>query len=94
MRKALLGVAGASLLLVAGAVTASAQVNCKVVLKNLEAGRTDQEVAETMVISVSDVKKCKEEKKNSAAPAAAPVTGDKPAAAPAGAGAGMGGEKH
>jgi hypothetical protein len=91
MRKALLGVAGASLLL-AGAVTASAQVNCKVVLKNLESGRTDQEVAETMVISVSDVKKCKEEK--AAAAAAAPATGDKPAAAPAGAGGAMGGEKH
>lgn len=86
MRKALMGVAGASLLLLAGAATSSAQVNCGLVNKNLQSGRTDQEIAETMVISVDDVKKCKEQKKD-AAPAAAPVTGDKPAAAPLGAGA-------
>lgn len=93
MRKALMGVAGASLLLLAGATAGSAQVNCNVVNKNLESGRTEQEIAETMVISVDDVKKCKEQKKNSAAPANAPVTGEKPAAAPAGAGASGAGEK-
>jgi len=38
------------------------------------------------------VKKCKEMKKD-AAPAAAPVTGEKPAAAPAGAGASGAGTK-
>ena len=91
MRKLLLSVASVGVVLVAG--VAAAQVNCKVVNKNLEAGRTEQEISETMVISVDDVKKCKAEAKGSAAPAAAPVTGEKPAAAPAGAGAGAGGEK-
>ena len=87
MRKILLSVAGASLFLTGVGIASAADVNCKVVMKNLESGRTEQDVAETMVISVDDIKKCKEQAKNSAAPANAPVTGEKPAAAPAGAGA-------
>lgn len=88
MRKSLLSVAGASILLLAGAATGSAQVNCGIVNKDLKMGRTAQDIAERMMISVDDVKKCEAEgKKDSAAPAAAPVTGEKPMAAPAGAGA-------
>ena len=88
MRKSLISVAGASILLLAGAATGSAQVNCGIVNKDLKMGRTAQDIAERMMISVDDVKKCEAEaKKDSAAPAAAPVTGEKPAAAPVGAGA-------
>nr|UXE44081.1 hypothetical protein Hi04_10k_c1000_00039 [uncultured bacterium] len=92
MRKILLSVAGASLLLTGVGIASASDVNCKVVMKNLESGRTEQDIAETMVISVDDVKKCKEQAK-SAAPANAPAMGDKPAAAPAGAGGGMGDKK-
>jgi len=92
MRKALMGFAAGSLLAASVTVSFAQSVNCALVNKNLQSGRTEQEVAETMVISVDDVKKCKEMKKD-AAPAAAPVTGEKPAAAPAGAGASGAGTK-
>ena len=86
MRKALLGVVGASLLVLAGAAVGSAQVNCGIVNKDLSMGRTADDIAERMMISPDDVKKCAEEaKKNPPAPAAAPAApaGDKaPAAAP------------
>jgi hypothetical protein len=36
-------------------------VNCKQVNKYLQTGRSTKDVAETMVISESDVKKCQEE---------------------------------
>ena len=87
MRKSLMSVAGASILLLAGAATGSAQVNCGIVNKDLKMGRTAQDIAERMMISVDDVKKCEasEAKKAPAAPAAAPAAGEKPAAAPAGA---------
>jgi len=82
-----MGAAVASLVAASATVSFAQSVNCALVNKNLQSGRSEQDVAETMVISVDDVKKCKEMKKD-AAPAAAPVTGDKPAAAPLGAGAG------
>jgi len=89
MRKTLLGVAGASVLLVVAA-NGSAQVNCGIVNKDLQMGRTAQDIAERMMISVDDVKRCEAQaKKDTAAPAAAPVTGEKPGAAPAGAGGDM-----
>ena len=81
MRKALLGIAGACVLVLAGAAIGSAQVNCGIVNKDLKMGRTAQDIAERMMISTDDVKKCEEQAKKDA-PAAAP--GDKPAAAPAG----------
>jgi hypothetical protein len=57
------------------ALTASAaEVNCKQVNKYLQTGRTPQDVADTMVVSVDDVKKCQEAEK-SAAGAAAPSGG-------------------
>ncbi|MGH7899070.1 MAG: hypothetical protein ACREQQ_14035 [Candidatus Binatia bacterium] len=66
-------------ILAAGALatTAGAEVNCKQVMKNLQTGRTPQDVADTMVISADDVKKCQEAEK-SAAPGAA--AGSAPAA--------------
>ena len=68
MKAMVLGVmVGATLLL--GAQSASAQVNCQQVLRNLKTGRSAEEVAETMVIDVKDVKKCQE-----AAEKAAPAT--------------------
>jgi len=36
-------------------------VNCAQVLRYLQAGRTADEVANTMIISVDDVKKCQQE---------------------------------
>jgi len=48
--------------LVLGAAGASfAEVNCKQVNKYLQTGRSVKDVAETMVISESDVKKCQEQ---------------------------------
>jgi hypothetical protein len=88
MRKALLGVAVASVLLLTGAATGSAQVNCGIIQKDLDRGVTPKDIAELKGISLDDVKKCQEAKKN--APPAAAV--EKPAAAPAGAMGG--GDKH
>jgi hypothetical protein len=60
MKLGVLVVAG--VLLVAGATSSQAEVNCKFVLKNLSLpGRTVQSVAETMSISEDDVKKCQEQ---------------------------------
>jgi hypothetical protein len=72
MKAMALGViAGATLLL--GVGSASAQVNCAQVMRNLKTGRSPEQVAETMVIDVSEVKKCQEaaEKAAPATPAAA-----------------------
>jgi hypothetical protein len=52
-----------------GAVTASA-VNCEQVRRYLKTGRSPQEIAETMVIDVSEVKKCQEQGEKEAAPSA------------------------
>lgn len=52
-------------------------VNCKQVNKYLQTGRTAKDVAETMVIDESEVKKCQEEAGD--AKAAAPAGGEKPA---------------
>ena len=87
MRKALLGVVGASVLVLAGAAVGSAQVNCGIVNKDLKMGRTAQDIAERMMISTDDVKKCEEQaKKDAPAPGAAAPAGEKPVApaAPAG----------
>jgi hypothetical protein len=47
-------------MLLAAAGTSIAEVNCKQVNKYLQTGRTVKDVAETMVISESDVRKCQE----------------------------------
>lgn len=63
--------------LIAGAGTAFAgNVNCAQVNKYLQTGRTVQEVAETMVISEDEVKKCQAAAQTGAQPAAqAPAAG-------------------
>ena len=71
-------VIGAALLLPAGPTWAGA-VNCKQVNKDLQTGRSVKDIAETMVIDESDVKKCQEQ-------AAQGQGGDKPAAEPKGQG--------
>ena len=48
---------GGTLALATAAV--AAEVNCKQVNKYLQTGRSAKDVAETMVISESDVEKCK-----------------------------------
>jgi hypothetical protein len=60
-------------LLLGTAGTGLAAVNCKQVKKYLDTGRSVKDVAETMVISEDDVKKCQDE-----APDAA-KGGEKPA---------------
>lgn len=62
-------------LLLGTAGTGLAAVNCKQVRKYLETGRSVKDVAETMVVSEDDVKKCQEE-----APAAPAAGSEKPAA--------------
>ena len=90
MRKVLLSVVGASVLVLAGAAASSADVNCGIINKDLDRGVTPKDIAELKGVSLDDVKKCQEQRKDTAAPGKAPVTGEKPAAAPAGAGAGGG----
>ena len=75
-----LGVAAMTL----AATTAFAGVNCNQVKKYLGTGRTPQDIAETMVISIDDVKKCQEGGDAAAA-------GGQPAAAAAPAAGGAGG---
>jgi hypothetical protein len=75
-------VIGASLLV--GSAGIAGAVNCKQVNKYLSTGRSVKDVAETMVISESDVKKCQDE-----AGAEAGKTGDaKPGEAAGGGGTG------
>jgi hypothetical protein len=69
MKRSILGLGVVGLLVTAGLGTASA-VNCKQVNKYLETGRSVTDVAETMVISEDDVKKCQEEKAAAPAPPA------------------------
>jgi hypothetical protein len=52
---------GAALLLVTASGSMAGEVNCKQVNKYLQTGRSVSEVAETMVISESDVKKCQDQ---------------------------------
>jgi hypothetical protein len=71
MRTALLSITGASLLLLVGAAPSfSSDVNCGIVMKSVKMGRSAQDIADTMMISTSDVEECK--KKAAEAPKAAP----------------------
>jgi len=78
MKRSILALGVAALLTTAGLGTANA-VNCKQVNKYLETGRSVSDIAETMVISEDDVKKCQAEK--AAAPATPPAGGTKTAPA-------------
>jgi len=64
--------------------TAYAGINCNQVKKYLGTGRSLQDVAETMVISIDEVKKCQEGGDAAAAPGGQPAA---PATAGAAAGA-------
>ena len=78
MRRVWLSVAGVAALVLGGAALGQAgSVNCGIVNKDLQMGRTPQDISERMMISVDDVKKCEAEAKKDA-PAAAPAA---PAAA-------------
>ena len=79
MKRSIVGFGVAVLFATAGLGTASA-VNCKQVNKYLDTGRSVSDVAETMVISEDDVKKCQEEK-GATAPATPPAGGTKTAPA-------------
>jgi hypothetical protein len=54
-------VLGAAVLLGSAGLATAGTVNCKQVNKYLQTGRSVQDVAETMVVDPSDVKKCQEE---------------------------------
>ena len=54
-------VTGIALLLGTAGASFAGQVNCKQVNKYLQTGRSVKDVAETMVIDESDVKKCQEQ---------------------------------
>jgi hypothetical protein len=60
MKKVLLLGLAVGFVVVGNSVPASA-VNCAQVLKYLKTGRTPDEIAETMVIDVDEVKKCQEQ---------------------------------
>ena len=52
---------GTALLIASATVSGAQTVNCKQVNKYLQTGRSVEDVATTMVISESDVKKCQEQ---------------------------------
>ena len=60
MKLGVLVIAGGLLLGTVGLGRAG-EVNCKQVNKYLQTGRTVKDVAETMVVSESDVKKCQDQ---------------------------------
>jgi hypothetical protein len=68
----LIGLAGLGGVLALGTPVHAGGVNCGIIKKDLEMGRTPEEIAELKVISVEEVKKCQAE---------APAAGEKPAAA-------------
>jgi hypothetical protein len=80
MRTALLIIAGAGVLLLAGVTSSTASdVNCGIVMKSVKMGRSAQDIADTMMISTSDVEECK--KKAAEAPKdGQPANTEKPVA--------------
>ena len=78
MRAVLLSMAGAAVLVLVGlAPSFASDVNCGIVMKSVKMGRSAQDIADTMMISTSDVEKCKKEAAEK--PAADAGKGDKPA---------------
>jgi hypothetical protein len=80
MRTALLTIAGAGVLVLAGLTSSYAsEVNCGIVMKSVKMGRSAQDIADTMMISTSDVEECK--KKAAEAPKdGQPANTEKPVA--------------
>ena len=60
MRRGFLGVFGATALLLAIAAPSMAGPNCGLVKKDLDMGRTPEDISERMMVSVDEVKKCQE----------------------------------
>jgi hypothetical protein len=79
MRAAWLSLTGAAILVFTGAASSFASdVNCGIVMKSVKMGRSAQDIADTMMISTSDVEECK--KKAEAAPKEGqPANSEKPA---------------
>jgi len=76
MRKTVLGVFGASALVLAVAVPGFAGPNCGLVKKDLAMGRTPEDISERMMVPVDEVKKCQTEGGAAAAPGAAAPAAD------------------
>jgi len=57
----ILGVSAAAIAMALLSAGPAQAVNCKFVLKNLSIGRTPEQVAETMMISVEEIEKCQAE---------------------------------
>ena len=58
MRSLFVAMVGAGALVLAGAGAGLAEVNCKLVQKDMSMGRTAEDIAERMGATVEDVKKC------------------------------------
>jgi hypothetical protein len=61
MRTVRLALVAAGILVLGAASALAGSVNCGIVKKDLAMGRTPEDIAERMVISVEEVKKCAEE---------------------------------
>jgi hypothetical protein len=75
MKRVVLGLTIGTLLL--GAVDAMAAVNCEQVRRYAQTGRTPEDIAESMIVDVSEVKKCLETGNKDAAPTPAPQAPEK-----------------
>jgi hypothetical protein len=71
MRRVTLVIMGVGLVLGTAGSSFAGAVNCKQVNKYLQTGRSVKDVAETMVIDESEVKKCQEQAGSDAAAGAA-----------------------
>ncbi len=81
MRTALLTIAGAGVLLLAGLTPSYASdVNCGIVMKSVKMGRSAQDIADTMMISTADVEKCKKAAAEAPPKEGQPANAEKPAA--------------
>jgi hypothetical protein len=61
LARVILGIAGVTVMVAGLSVVPAQAVNCKFVMKNLSTGRTAEEISETMMISIDEVKKCEAE---------------------------------
>lgn len=75
MRRVVLGLTIGTILF--GAVEAFAGVNCDQVRRYTQTGRTPEDIAESMIVDVSEVKKCLEGGAKDAAPTPAPKAAEK-----------------
>jgi hypothetical protein len=84
MKRTVIVLVGLASTILGGSV-ASAAVNCDQVMKYLKTGRTPEDIADTMVVPVDEVKKCQaagDSKGAAAAPGADAAKSGAPSAAP------------